>query len=376
MKITLNGYYGFSNYGDDLFNLTSVLGARRWWPGHDLDLLGPPVPGIDARFRVPGWFPRGLYTAPHLGGKLSRLAFLADALARRDLIVYAGGSTLSYGSLMKKLQRVAAEREWTRFAAIGVSIGPFAGEADQEEATRLIRKFSFLSVRDRRSLDLLEKMNVPLKPLYARDLVGALPLLLPREERASSPGGGRALGVSLRPYECHDGGDVEREERRNEAIFEGVCRHVKREGIMARIFCLNTNPRWGDMELSRRMESYLHERGARAEVVSCEGNLAGTWHALAACAAVLCVRMHAGITAYLTGVPFALVEYHEKCTDYLDDIGQPASLRLRGDVSDPGFVDDLIARLMRGEERPALAPETYSSEAALNFTQAPWAKTA
>jgi polysaccharide pyruvyl transferase WcaK-like protein len=367
MKITLNGYYGFSNYGDDLFNLTSVLGARRWWPGHDLDLLGPPVPGIEARFRVPGWFPRGLYTAPHLGGKLSRLAFLADALAWRDLIVYAGGSTLSYGSLMKKLQRVAAERGWTRFAAIGVSVGPFAGGADQEEAARFIRKFSFLSVRDRRSMDLLAEMNVPFKPLLARDLVGALPLLLPRQETVASAGGEPVIGISLRPYECHDGGDTGMENRRNEAIFEGVCRFVKREGMIARIFCLNTNPRWGDME------SWLRERGARAEVVSCEGNLTGTWHALAACSAVLCVRMHAGITAYLNDVPFALVEYHEKCTDYLDDIAQPASLRLRADVADPALVEDLLARLLRREERPALPPATFASEAALNFTQAPWA---
>jgi polysaccharide pyruvyl transferase WcaK-like protein len=83
--------------------------------------------------------------------------------------------------------------------------------------------------------------------------------------------------------------------------------------------------------------------------------------------------MHAGITAYLTGVPFALVEYERKCTDYLDDIGQPASLRLGGDLSDPAQVEQVIDRLFRREGQPSLAPQTYSSEAAMNFTRAPWA---
>ena len=374
MKITLNGYYGFSNYGDDLFNLTSILGAQRWWPGHQLDILGPPVNGIDAKFRVPSWYPQGLYTAPHFGGKMSRLAFLAAALMTRDVMLYAGGSTLSYGSILKKLQRIAAERSWTKFAAIGVSVGPFADEADQAEAARFLRHFTFISVRDQQSVALLEQMQVPVKPLFARDLVGALPLLLPANEHARESASSKpTLGVSLRPYECHSGGDVALEKRRNAALFEGINRFAKHGGALVRIFCLNSNPRWGDMELSLQLQSYLRERGTPTDIVSCEDNLIGTWHALAACTAVLCVRMHAGITAYLTGVPFALVEYERKCTDYLDDIGQPASLRLGGDLSDPAQVEQVIDRLFRSEGQPTLAPQTYSSEAAMNFTRAPWA---
>jgi polysaccharide pyruvyl transferase WcaK-like protein len=372
MKITLNGYYGFSNYGDELFNLASVLGARRWWPDHPLDILGAPVHGIDAKFRVPAWFPPALYTAPHFGGKMSRLAYLAAALLTRDLIVYAGGSTLSYSSILKKIQRIAAERSWTKFAAIGVSIGPFADAADQEEAARFLRRFTFISVRDKQSIALLEEMKVPLTPLFARDLVGALPLLLPANDQKQKAA--KTLGVSVCNYESYTGGDAAQEQRRNEALFEGISRHAKREGTLVRIFCLNTNPRWGDMALSRQLQAYLRERGTESEIISCQNNLIGTWHGLASCAAVLCVRLHAGITAYLTHVPFALAEYHRKCTDYLDDIGQPASLRIPANLTDPARVDEVINELFRGEAKPTLAPETYSAEAARNFTEVPWAK--
>lgn len=379
MKITLNGYYGFANYGDELFNLTTVLAARRWWAAHRLDILGPPVEGIDADFRVPGWFPPKLYTAPGLAGKLSRLAFLIAAVLRRDLIVYAGGSTLSYGSIMKKFQRMAAERGTVEFAAIGVSIGPFLDEADEAEAARFLRRFTYFSVRDRKSVDLLAKMLVPVKPLLARDLVGALPLLLPPEDSQRTTGVARdrkILGISLCHYERLFGGDTAVEDRRNAALIEGVAKFAKREGIPVRIFCLNTHPRWGDEKLSRELQARLEQQGTDVEWISAKDNLLGCWHGLASCRAVLSVRLHGAITAYLCGVPFSLVEYHRKCTDLIEDIGQPEALRIRADCSEPGVVEQILDRLYLKSELPSMPRETYSREAALNFTQVPWATAA
>ena len=37
---------------------------------------------------------------------------------------------------------------------------------------------------------------------------------------------------------------------------------------------------------------------------------------------VISMRLHGAVLAYLLGVPFALNEYHQKCTDFCDDIGQ------------------------------------------------------
>jgi polysaccharide pyruvyl transferase WcaK-like protein len=293
----------------------------------------------------------------------------------RDLIVYAGGSTLSYGSIMKKIQRMAAERGVTKFAGVGVSIGPFADAADEAEAARFLRKFIYFSVRDRKSAALLEKMQVPVKPLVARDLAGALPLLLPAR---TGDGAGVAwaqrptLGVSVCHYERLTGGDAAREERRNAALFEGIARFAQRERVLVRIFCLNAHPIWGDAALSQQLQMLLQERGVTVELVSAENNLLGCWHGLAACTAILSVRLHGGITAYVCGVPFALVEYHVKCTDLLDDIGQPAALRIGPDSADPAGVEQILERLFRQPGRPTLPPETYIAEAAMNFTQVPW----
>lgn len=374
MKIVLNGSYGFANFGDDLFNLTSVLGASRFWKGHAVEILGPPVGGVAARFRVPGCFPRALFTTPGFAGKVSRLAFLVAALLRSDLMVYAGGSTLSHGSIMKKVQRVAAERGVTKFAAIGVSIGPFLDQTDEDEAARFLRKFTYFSVRDRKSVELLARMHVPATPTLARDLVGALPLLLPPEAGVARERKG--LGISVCGYERNFGGDPEVEDRRNSALFEGIAQFVKRECVPVRIFCLNTLPKSGDGPLSVQLRDRLDRQGAEVELISAQDNLLGVWEGLASCRAVLSVRLHGGITAYLRGVPFSLVEYHRKCTDLLDDIGQPAALRIAGDCKHPDQVDQVLTRLFRNPELPALPREIYSREAVLNFTDVPWATVA
>lgn len=373
MKITLNGYYGFANYGDELFNLTTVLAARRWWSGHRVDILGPPVRGIEADYRVPAWFPTALYTAPGIFGKASRLGFLAGAMLRRDLLLYAGGSTLSTGSTMKKIQRIAAERNLTKFAAIGVSIGPFADAADEEEAARFLRKFTYLSVRDRRSVELLENMRIPVKPLLSRDLAGVLPLLLPPESAPQGAAGDPVLGIALCYFERLSGCDAAVEDRRNTALFEGIANFVKRERVRVRIFCLNTNPHFGDEALSVELQRRLQRHGAEVEIVSSKDNLLGCWRGLGACKAVLSVRLHGAITAYLCGVPFALVEYHRKCADLVEDIGQPSALRIPRDCADPIAVEQILERLFHRSEQPAMSREAYAAEAALNFTQAPWA---
>ena len=230
-------------------------------------------------------------------------------------------------------------------------------------------------MRDRKSVELLEKMQVPVKPLLSRDLVGALPLLLPPQSAPQTNATQTApvLGISVCHFERLMGGDTAVEDRRNAALFEGVALFAKREGVRVRIFSLNSHPRWGDDTFSRELEHRLQQQGTEVAFISAKDNLLGCWHGLAACTAVLSVRLHGAITAYLCGVPFTLVEYHRKCTDLMDDIGQPSELRIGPACTDPSLFDQVIQRLFRCPAKPSIPRETYISEATMNFTDPPWA---
>jgi polysaccharide pyruvyl transferase WcaK-like protein len=370
MKISLNGYYGFANYGDDLFNLAATLGAQRWWPDHSIDVLGPPVVGVAAHFCVPRWLPARLYTSPGLAGKLIRLGFFVKAMLWSDVILHAGGSTFTSGrTLRKRIERFAVEHGLCKFAAMGISVGPFDDDDGEADTERLLRRFVFLAVRDKFSLTLVEGWKMPHPPVLGRDLAGVLPLLLP----ASPPGADKVLGVSMCHVERYRAGDTGLEARRNAALFEGIAEFAQRTGTKVRVFCLSCHPVSGDETISSELERHLQARGVAVEIVSTHDNMLGCWHGLAACQAVLSIRLHGAITAYLCGVPFALVEYQRKCTDFVTDIGQPAALRLGADCADAAEIVQLLMRLFDHPEMPAMSCAAYASEASLNFTQAPWA---
>ena len=87
---------------------------------------------------------------------------------------------------------------------------------------------------------------------------------------------------------------------------------------------------------------------------------------------MLSVRLHGAITAYLCGVPFALLEYHRKCTDFLEDIGQAEELRIGSKGADACTVTNLLQRLSEHPPTPSLPSSHYSRDAAASFTSAPW----
>jgi polysaccharide pyruvyl transferase WcaK-like protein len=223
---------------------------------------------------------------------------------------------------------------------------------------------------------MLGKMRVPLKVRVARDLAGALPLLLAGqggEIPTPSADARPVLGISVCHFERLMGGDTAVEARRNAALCDGLERFLRHEPMAVRIFCLNTHPRWGDAVFSQELAQRLSGLGVEVECISARDNMLGCWRGLASCRAVLSARLHGAITAYVSGVPFALVEYHRKCADFLDDIGQPAELRIAADCDDPAVIEQILTRLFRSPEMPRIPRKIYIAEAAQNFTQVPWA---
>lgn len=52
-KIVFTGYYGFSNFGDDLFTMACTNGATSLAPPVEALILAPPIQGVTANFLVP-----------------------------------------------------------------------------------------------------------------------------------------------------------------------------------------------------------------------------------------------------------------------------------------------------------------------------------
>ncbi|MEM1434237.1 MAG: polysaccharide pyruvyl transferase family protein, partial [Pseudomonadota bacterium] len=152
-KLVFSGYYGFQNFGDDLFGLACSGGVREFCSGFEAVILSPPVPGLYCRFLVPEYL-ADTYRASDWRGKALRVYFMLYAALRYRRVVLAGGSVLSSGTSnrMRNFQFLLARLRLCRFSAIGVSVGPFDSPKVEMAARRFIDRLEYLSVRDTASV--------------------------------------------------------------------------------------------------------------------------------------------------------------------------------------------------------------------------------
>jgi polysaccharide pyruvyl transferase WcaK-like protein len=366
-KVLFTGYYGFNNFGDDLFSLASTHSFEANCHGYDAVVLSPPVKGVKGKFLVPGWLAKS-YKGQGAIGKVLRLIFMIYGCIVCEDLVLAGGSVISSDSSfrMRSIQLWMSKLGFCRISAIGVSVGPFKSSRDREAAKEFIDSLVYLSVRDEASVSEVKRLDVATDVHLYNDLAGCVPLpeCQPHERNA-------VLGVSVCRYESLNGLDTSVENARNTAIFKGVCLFALETDIEVKVFILNEDQVKGDVDLSERLLSYLLKQGVRAKIIrylSPKESL----KEISNCKIFLSVRLHGAIAAYLLNLPFLLVEYHKKCKDFLDHIEFDNSSRLHAYANDPNEILDKLKKI--SHSRPYnLEPLEYVARAEKTFKCSPWA---
>lgn len=364
--IAVAGYYGMSNYGDDAFGYICSWGARTYWGAEKIRVLAPKID------RLPGeWFavPALLATSferNDILGRATRLVYKTVPVASASMIIQGGGSTLSSvrKNESKWLHGKLAEYGNKQLVGVGVSVGPFKSRVARLSVEKYLQQFSYLSVRDGASYANALKMSLPYEPVLAADLFGLFPQMYapptapPRAEERP------ILGISMAQ---RGPGFV----KRNQFIVEGLRRFSSARRVRIRIFILNSHPQTGDGGISSRLAKALQDV-AEVEIVHRDIGVPAVWRSIATCRAFLSVRLHGAISAYMAGIPFALVEYHPKCTAFLKDVGQDDTRRLQLGLESSTRVIDVLERLWTGEgPEPRLKPAGYAHRAATNFTAFP-----
>lgn len=95
-----------------------------------------------------------------------------------------------------------------------------------------------------------------------------------------------------------------------------------------------------------------------------------TYFKIQECDLVISTRLHASIFACFAQVPFFLIEYHRKCADFLDDVGQNDKYRLfDAEKNTTDFVHEVNSILI-DKNYTAPTNTAYAMEKALlNFTK-------
>lgn len=362
-KIAVSGYYGMSNYGDDLFAVTTKLAIEKYWTEHTPIVVGPSTMGLPVNYGSFSFFPIGVYQKNNRTGKAIRAITILGSAIASDKFVFAGGSLFhSSSSIINSLVPSVIKK----VSAIGVSIGPFDTIESERKIKDLLNRFEYISVRDRRSFEIANSFQLDCPVNQAGDLALLYPLVEPAFRTNKTPDGRGLIGFT--PCNIPSSPDVAK--AYCDSFVEFALKENKNGGAEFCILNLNEHPYYGDQDLCAYAAEQLSNSGVASPIYSYRDlGVNGVWSLISSMSAYVTVRLHGAVTAYLTGTPFHLFEYHQKCTDFLLEIGGDSRVNSVGKI-ECGLEVPSLADL----EFPRNNLQVLQAAALTNFTSAPWCK--
>jgi polysaccharide pyruvyl transferase WcaK-like protein len=361
MKIVYEGFYGFKNTGDDAFIEISSWGAEKYWNCKNNTFLGTSLPKTVHKINT-----RQIFSSIKGFDRVNLISHLTNS----DYLISSGGSTFSDlpGHSNKALARHYQKfNKKLKLGAIGVSIGPFKNSKAEHDVVSYLQSLDFLSVRDHRSFLYVNSLNLPYQPVNAFDLAALLPFVYENTfEFKAEPDKQPTIGISICNYESYKGGSLFKEQNRNAFFKEVIDLIAKHTNAHFKVFIINGNKKFGDHEATNQLIKDIDSN--RVTIVPYLSNVEETWNEVKNCNLMISTRLHASIFACYAQIPFLLIEYHEKCSDFLSDVGQDESYRVYDGQVSPSSVLQKVNGILGGSYiKPKFINETIALSAK-NFT--------
>lgn len=361
-KIIFNGFYGYKNTGDDAFVEISSWANKFCWKNE----MDPYMVGNNLPTTLNDYIRLNKENANKVKDKMD--VFKQASVS--DYFINAGGSVLSEIRPFSNLavanyaKKINSNLE---IGAIGVSIGPFKSSKNEKSVVEYLKRIKFLSLRDTRSYEYAKSLNLDYNPIESFDLAALLPQIFSTEEVENTKPSKKTIGISVCNYERYYNMDLKNEVRRNKFVKELLQLLSQNSEIHFRFFNFNGNDIIGDESLTREIMSHLPKEAS--SYIPYLGNVKLAWDKVKECDVMISTRLHASVFACYANIPFLLIEYHKKCSDFLQDVGYHDEYRvLDGEVS-PFEVVKTVDKMLDGEYiAPTNLNETIA-KAKLNFTE-------
>lgn len=359
-EILFNGYYGQKNTGDDAFVEVTAWAASTIWNKKNIRYLAIKENLPQTVHKIKG-YPFSIPKSYSLQQKL--------LTNQTKAFISAGGSTFhselkstnpKYIALQKKLK----ENDF-KIGAVGVSIGPFRSKAAEKSIGEYLKKIDFLTLRDKRSYEYAKTLNLPYKPIESFDMAALLPDIYGIEKCNNNK---KTIGISLCYSERFTKGNIQKEITRNERLAALIQQLDKNDRIHFKFIVINGNQRNGDRELTLKTIQTTNLNNT-FEIVEYNRETKIMWQSIANCDFMLSTRLHGAIFACFAQTPFMLVEYHKKCSDFLEDIGYNESLRVFDMETDIEKTANQILTIINNlaSYKTPLFTEEMKNKALLNF---------
>ena len=298
--LTLSGYYGYGNAGDEAVLAGLVTGFRAARTERELEITA--LSGSPAQTQV-----------AHGIGAVDRYkpSALLREIGRTDLFLSGGGSLLQdvtsahgifYYLGVVRLAQMRGKK--TMFIAQG--IGPLTRIRSRRLVASVANRLDAVTVRDSGSAALLQEIGVTKPPVE----VTADPALLLTAHPVLPQSG--AFGVALRPWPGQEG---------LAALVADACESAL-TGRRALQFPMQPASDLAPAEQFARKWHQGENAGSQAGFCATDIGLAPLLSNIASCDLMIGMRLHALILAAAAGVPSVALSYDPKVAAFMDASGQ------------------------------------------------------
>lgn len=305
--ILIDGYYGNKNTGDDLFVLTlfSILGKNIKF------LTSEKIEGVPSEFF--------LLKNRFIGYQKILFVFL---LLRHRKFLTGGGSVFeekqkwsSFRGLALIINKVIPIKMYS----IGVSLS--ANRDQLDNVLKEIKAYRKIYVRDLSSHDFSVKMSLS-NVYHGVDLAYFNKLNNLTIDN-------NILTIIHCPYESVRKLDLNNERRRDENLVNYLINLIKNENFKEiQLLEFNGHRTDGDFEKVEYIKEALSFMNLNINIIRYSADPNEMIKVISRSKFVISTRLHGAILSHIINIPFSLVEYHVKCTDWLDTIYYPENYRI------------------------------------------------
>ncbi|MBA55605.1 MAG: hypothetical protein CMK89_14215 [Pseudomonadales bacterium] len=340
----LMGYYGMLNSGDDALLCATAMGARRYLGEHDFIVNTPRklnVPGVgkvDALLAEPQRVP---------GGNRFRQY---GAAVKSKRVIFGGGSVFHSRRDLDLNRDLLSLVGGEGHLALGVGIGPFENVAAERSCAKLLKRLSFVGVRDAASKDIADAIA---PSAYVEQTFDLAPSLLQHPQFFTPSSHRHGIGVCLCPKERISGAP-EQEQIRLKQIARALDMAYFYSGEPVFFQNFNGHSQLGDEKVHREVASMMDSR-VPVRFVDYDPNPFTVMRHMAGYRVVISMRLHGSVFAYLMETPVISLNYHPKCEGWCDQVGVPAHLRFDCEtLQADSLIDELCEGLDEGFEQARL----------------------
>jgi polysaccharide pyruvyl transferase WcaK-like protein len=338
-KVLLAGYFGFNNYGDDLFVASFNKVLKQNFTNIYVVSACPSIQGVQSEWIVSNSYFSTNFSSLNIIGSLIRSLSIIFPSYRSDLIIHGGGSLFErHGLGVKRIIR-ASKRIRSSEVCLGISVSEKS--LTNFQTLKFLKGMNLILVRDKYSEKILLEAGYPKNKLfYSGDVASHFIYNFPCNESRVR----KNIGVSV----CDCGGYSNQE---NSMIISSIVNFAKENKRTLEIFCLNPV----DLQLSLDLVKAAQSIQVEATLIKLPS--IQYIEKIQKCEVFVSMRMHGAITAYLKSTPFVLIEYEKKCSDFLNDIKYCKN----GRVVDIQSLNKSLDFALNSYLEPLISPKSYAS---------------